>query len=329
MTRRSYMKKALMLALVSILSTLFFVSPANAAAYAEVTGHQEGSAPGVVPGTNQEEFWGEDCEKIVDGGELSTYELTQDYALVIVKAASSNVGVNENTLFANASSGELVWADTNGSNSYDPGGQTGDKAISHIIACDGTEEPPVDVCPNLEGDQATVPDGYVKDEQGNCVTEDDPEPIKVRAGVHFSDPTCNDPNGSEVGVTQVDGVSYQIVGDIEPGGTVTVFATADKGYVLVGPNEWDHQFAYLEGCGEEPPVDVCEEDEPCWDCETDGNGDCDEPNEPNKPNKPEQPNEPKQPKQPTLPATGGNLTMLAIAVAMLLGGGLLVRASRA
>ena len=30
--------------------------------------------------------------------------------------------------------------------------------------------PPVDVCPNIEGNQSEVPDGMVKDEQGNCVT---------------------------------------------------------------------------------------------------------------------------------------------------------------
>ena len=27
-----------------------------------------------------------------------------------------------------------------------------------------------DVCPNIEGDQHSVPDGMVKDEHGNCVT---------------------------------------------------------------------------------------------------------------------------------------------------------------
>jgi uncharacterized repeat protein (TIGR01451 family) len=30
--------------------------------------------------------------------------------------------------------------------------------------------PPVDVCPNIPGDQATIPPGMIKDEAGNCVT---------------------------------------------------------------------------------------------------------------------------------------------------------------
>jgi len=33
----------------------------------------------------------------------------------------------------------------------------------------GEEPPPVDECPNLDGDQATVPDGLVKDANGDCV----------------------------------------------------------------------------------------------------------------------------------------------------------------
>ena len=34
--------------------------------------------------------------------------------------------------------------------------------------------PPTDVCPNIDGNQAEVPDGMVKDEQGNCVTPPPP-----------------------------------------------------------------------------------------------------------------------------------------------------------
>jgi uncharacterized repeat protein (TIGR01451 family) len=34
--------------------------------------------------------------------------------------------------------------------------------------------PPVDVCPNIEGNQSELPDGMVKDEQGNCVTPPPP-----------------------------------------------------------------------------------------------------------------------------------------------------------
>jgi uncharacterized repeat protein (TIGR01451 family) len=39
-----------------------------------------------------------------------------------------------------------------------------------------TTPPPTDVCPNIGGNQATVPEGMVKDEQGNCVTPPPPPP---------------------------------------------------------------------------------------------------------------------------------------------------------
>jgi uncharacterized repeat protein (TIGR01451 family) len=44
--------------------------------------------------------------------------------------------------------------------------------------CVHEEHPPapIDVCPNLEGDQAQVPDGMVKDAHGNCVHEEHPPP---------------------------------------------------------------------------------------------------------------------------------------------------------
>lgn len=43
-------------------------------------------------------------------------------------------------------------------------------------AADGTTPPPVDVCPNIAGDQATVPAGMIKDAAGNCVTAPTPPP---------------------------------------------------------------------------------------------------------------------------------------------------------
>jgi hypothetical protein len=103
--------------------------------YATVTGHEPFSSD-----ANQAEYWGETCEKIVDGGSLSSYVLTEDYALVVVKSAASNVDPYTNTLFEDASAGETVWADTNGNFTYDPGGQNGDKEISHIIVCEGEGE---------------------------------------------------------------------------------------------------------------------------------------------------------------------------------------------
>ena len=37
-----------------------------------------------------------------------------------------------------------------------------------------TPPPPVDVCPNIPGDQATIPPGMIKDANGNCVTPPPP-----------------------------------------------------------------------------------------------------------------------------------------------------------
>ena len=106
--------------------------------YATVTGHESFSAA-----ANKADYWGDNCEKIVDSGSMTSYVLTQNYDLVVVKAASKNVDPYTNTLFANASEGETVWADTNGNSTFDPGGKGGDKAISHIIVCgEGETESP-------------------------------------------------------------------------------------------------------------------------------------------------------------------------------------------
>jgi len=65
----------------------------------------------------------------------------------------------------------------------------------------------------------------------------------------------------------------------------------------------------------EPP---CEEDQPCWDCETMGNKKCG----PDKPDKPKPPAKPEQPAKPELPHTGAGTTLAlgAIALAMISSG---------
>lgn len=60
------------------------------------------------------------------------------YTNIIVKAGSITADpttFQANTLFATPKPGDLVWADVNGNGIYDPGGKTGDKAISHIVIC--------------------------------------------------------------------------------------------------------------------------------------------------------------------------------------------------
>jgi len=107
-------------------------STANAAVFATVDGYEPFSSD-----ANHPDFWGDDCTKIEGGNLGSSYVLTQDYALVVVKAGSKNVDPYTNTIFKDASSGETVWADTNGDGIFNPGGKNGDKAISHIIFCEG------------------------------------------------------------------------------------------------------------------------------------------------------------------------------------------------
>jgi len=108
--------------------------------YATVSDHMASTAQ-----NNNPSFWGEDCTKLDAGqgdlgGSVDSYVLTADYAKVIVKAGSSaSAGDNALTIFDNPTAGQTVWADTNGDNTFNPGGQNGDKNISHIIFCGPTE----------------------------------------------------------------------------------------------------------------------------------------------------------------------------------------------
>ena len=100
--------------------------------YATVTGHAAFSAA-----ANTVEYWcGTDGgTKVEDPGGSSFVLPAGVYAKVIVKAG---VGPFANTIFAAPpTAGQTVWADTNGDGTYNPGGQHGDKTISHVIMCNG------------------------------------------------------------------------------------------------------------------------------------------------------------------------------------------------
>ena len=109
--------------------------PVSAATYATVDGYAAGT-----PENNNPATWGDNCEDI-GVSDVSTYELPdlgagQTYDLVVVKAGSEESAPGHvNTLFDNPAEGETVFADTNGNGTSDPGGQDGDKDISHIIVC--------------------------------------------------------------------------------------------------------------------------------------------------------------------------------------------------
>jgi hypothetical protein len=130
-SHRSGRARRLSWLVVAGLTTAALVGPGAGAAsadavWATVTGYAEATSA-----NNNPDAWGDDCTKL-DNPQVDTYVLGADYALVIVKAGSeaANPGF-VNTLFANASMGETVWADSNGSGAFDEG----DKGISHIIFC--------------------------------------------------------------------------------------------------------------------------------------------------------------------------------------------------
>ncbi len=100
---------------------------ASPASYATVTGHEAFSNEANDPG-----YWGKTCDKYENPEGQSYYVISQNYALIVVKAGS---GAYANTLFENVAGGQTVWADTNGNSQFDPGGDGGDKEISHIIYC--------------------------------------------------------------------------------------------------------------------------------------------------------------------------------------------------
>jgi hypothetical protein len=68
----------------------------------------------------------------------------------------------------------------------------------------------------------------------------------------FQDPTCD--VGAGVVLPTVTGVTYEVTGTVAPGRQVTVEATADEGYVLVGTDEWSHTFGSVpDNCTPLPP----------------------------------------------------------------------------
>lgn len=69
----------------------------------------------------------------------------------------------------------------------------------------------------------------------------------------FVDPDCT--TEAQVTTTEVEGVLYEVSGDVVPGGTVEVTASAIEPAVLAEGAEtfWTHTFAEVTGCGEVLP----------------------------------------------------------------------------
>ena len=120
--------------LAAVVLVLAFAGTALAAD-ATVTGHEAFSNE-----ANQPSYWGDNCED-ADVSDVDSFVLPDidgTYDQVIVKAGS---GEFANTIFDDPAEGSTVWADTNGNFMNDPGGQDGDKQISHIIVCSDEEVP--------------------------------------------------------------------------------------------------------------------------------------------------------------------------------------------
>jgi len=86
-----------------------------------------------------------------------------------------------------------------------------------------------------------------------CITEQPPGKTDVTpTAPTFRDPTCD--VGAAVNLPTVTGVSYTLKGTVAAGHKVTVEATADEGYVLVGTAEWEHTFGQVpDNCTTPPP----------------------------------------------------------------------------
>ena len=79
---------------------------------------------------------------------------------------------------------------------------------------------------------------------GNCPPPVQEEPTQVEASVQAVNPTCDDPDGSTIGLIlgNEDEIDYSVEGNIAPGETVDVSATAEDGFELVGQDEFEITF---------------------------------------------------------------------------------------
>ena len=91
--------------------------------------------------------------------------------------------------------------------------------------------------------------------ENGCTVPAAPEDTPVTpAAPTFQDPTCD--VGAAVHLPTVTGVTYTITGTVAAGHTVTVKATAEEGYVLVGTSEWEHTFGPVPDNCTPPPTEV-------------------------------------------------------------------------
>jgi hypothetical protein len=84
------------------------------------------------------------------------------------------------------------------------------------------------------------------------------DPVQVEASVTAVNPVC-EPDGSTIGLVfgNEDRIDYSVEGNIAPGATVGVTATAKDGFELVGQSEFEVTFAEFDpaACNPQTPGD--------------------------------------------------------------------------
>ena len=120
--------------------------------------------------------------------------------------------------------------------------------------------PPTDVCPNIDGNQATIPEGMIKDEQGNCVTPPPPL-VQVTAFATFSEATCTSAPRFNFSRTIPGLRFYNVIGLLLNGGpvagqTYTITAAPDAGFTVIGQSVFTHTFAPAPTNCDSPPPHV-------------------------------------------------------------------------
>jgi hypothetical protein len=205
--------------------------------------------------TNHEDTWetqtGEICQKFDQSAESGGFTIEDApmagyvYSKIIIKKGSGTSQGEENTVVDDPLTGQTYF-------------HASGSGYSHVILCQvpggGDEETPsepVDVCPNIEDDQASVPDGYELVE-GECVQPDvvtDPVDVctniddvqtSVPAGFEEKDGLCTEPEIKGTEATDPKPTKHQHP-TLQPTvlGTEAAVPTAVDAGLATGPSEQD------------------------------------------------------------------------------------------
>lgn len=80
----------------------------------------------------------------------------------------------------------------------------------------------------------------------------------VSPSVTFVDPACANSNTPAVNVVETEGIAYAVVGDVVPGGSVTVTASVTEGFAFAegAQTVFEHTFTAAEVCSTPTPTPV-------------------------------------------------------------------------